>query len=135
MARPAVMVTCILAFWLGRFFGARPPTTARRRASAAKVQAEKDRKEREAAAVTPNTRLAIYWPADKEFYPCVVKERFSDGRLSLLYDSARFATTKERFPQSTAIDPEVRRILNRTNQNVQPWNPDEAIQEVHRRGY
>lgn len=42
---------------------------------------------------------------------------------------------KERFPQSTAVDPEVRKILNRANQDVQPWNPDEAIQEVHRRGY
>jgi DNA mismatch repair protein MSH6 len=42
---------------------------------------------------------------------------------------------EESFPQSTAINPEVRKILNRTNQNVHPRNPDEAIQELHRRGY
>eukprot|EP00804_Cyclotella_cryptica_P002275 CCRYP_004013-RC/>CCRYP_004013-RC protein AED:0.05 eAED:0.05 QI:159/1/1/1/1/0.85/7/1379/1047 len=54
--------------------------------SAARIKAKKDQIEKDVAAVTPNTRLAIYWPADKEFYPCVVKERFSDGRFSLLYD-------------------------------------------------
>lgn len=42
---------------------------------------------------------------------------------------------KEHFPKSTAIDANVRRMLDRTNIEVKPWDVNEALAEVHRRGY
>lgn len=41
----------------------------------------------------------------------------------------------ERFPKSTAVSADVRRILDRTNIDVRPWDANEAVQELHRRGY
>jgi hypothetical protein len=42
---------------------------------------------------------------------------------------------KERFPKSTAVDANVRRMLDRTNMDVKPWDVTDALGEVHRRGY
>eukprot|EP00579_Thalassiosira_antarctica_P005316 CAMPEP_0201877944 /NCGR_PEP_ID=MMETSP0902-20130614/9223_1 /ASSEMBLY_ACC=CAM_ASM_000551 /TAXON_ID=420261 /ORGANISM="Thalassiosira antarctica, Strain CCMP982" /LENGTH=1501 /DNA_ID=CAMNT_0048405489 /DNA_START=26 /DNA_END=4528 /DNA_ORIENTATION=+ len=41
----------------------------------------------------------------------------------------------ERFPKSTAVNPADRQKLDRVNSDVQPWNGDEALRELHRRGY
>lgn len=41
----------------------------------------------------------------------------------------------ERFPKSTAVNADVRRMLDRTNADVRPWDANEAVRELHRRGY
>lgn len=41
----------------------------------------------------------------------------------------------ESFPKSTAIDPNDRRILERTAGQVRPWDVDETLQEIHRKSY
>jgi DNA mismatch repair protein MSH6 len=40
----------------------------------------------------------------------------------------------ESFPQSTAIDPQIRKQLGRPSR-VHPWDVTETLQELHRRGY
>ena len=40
----------------------------------------------------------------------------------------------ESFPRSTALDQEIRKQLERSG-NVQPWHVEQALEEVHRRGY
>jgi len=42
---------------------------------------------------------------------------------------------KERFPKSTAVSNEVRRTLDRDNMNIQPWDANDAVQELHRKAY
>jgi DNA mismatch repair protein MSH6 len=42
---------------------------------------------------------------------------------------------KESFPKSSAIDSEVRRKMERKSPTVQPWNVEETLEELHRRGY
>ena len=42
---------------------------------------------------------------------------------------------KERFPKSTAVDADVRRMLDRSNVDVKPWDVNEALGELHRRCY
>lgn len=42
---------------------------------------------------------------------------------------------KERFPKSTAVDDHVRRMLDRSNADIKPWDVNEALGELHRRGY
>ena len=39
----------------------------------------------------------------------------------------------ESFPKSTAVDPAVRRRMERGK--VKPWDPEQTIKELHRRGY
>ena len=39
----------------------------------------------------------------------------------------------ESFPKSTAVDPAVRRSMERGK--VKPWDPEQTINELHRRGY
>lgn len=41
----------------------------------------------------------------------------------------------ESFPQSNAIDADVRSYLQRPSQHVKPWHKDETLRELHRRGY
>ncbi|KAL7540077.1 hypothetical protein ACHAXR_009839 [Thalassiosira sp. AJA248-18] len=41
----------------------------------------------------------------------------------------------ERFPKSTAIKSDVRRMLDRVNTDIQPWDGQEAVKELHRRRY
>lgn len=41
----------------------------------------------------------------------------------------------ESFPRSTAIDANIRRRLDRNNGKVHPWDVDETLKELHRRGY
>lgn len=41
----------------------------------------------------------------------------------------------ESFPKSTALDPDVRRQLERSGGNVRPWNVEETLEEIHRRAY
>ena len=44
--------------------------------------------------------------------------------------------TCERFPKSTAVTAEVRDRLDRGgNGEIRPWDADETVREVHRRGY
>ena len=42
---------------------------------------------------------------------------------------------KEHFPKSTAINAENCRMLNRTSADVKPWDPNETVRELHRKGY
>jgi DNA mismatch repair protein MSH6 len=42
---------------------------------------------------------------------------------------------KEKFPKSTAVDADVRRMLDRSNVDVKPWDVNEALGELHRKGY
>lgn len=41
----------------------------------------------------------------------------------------------ERFPKSTAVNADVRRMLDRTSVDVEPWDGNEAVRELHRKGY
>ncbi|CAB9521407.1 protein MutS [Seminavis robusta] len=41
----------------------------------------------------------------------------------------------EAFPKSTALDPSIRRKLDRNNGKAQPWNVEETMAELHRRQY
>jgi DNA mismatch repair protein MSH6 len=41
----------------------------------------------------------------------------------------------ERFPKSTAVNVDIRRMLDRTNVDVKPWDANEAVRELHRKGY
>eukprot|EP00557_Chaetoceros_sp_GSL56_P011381 CAMPEP_0176479518 /NCGR_PEP_ID=MMETSP0200_2-20121128/1784_1 /TAXON_ID=947934 /ORGANISM="Chaetoceros sp., Strain GSL56" /LENGTH=1447 /DNA_ID=CAMNT_0017875571 /DNA_START=124 /DNA_END=4464 /DNA_ORIENTATION=+ len=41
----------------------------------------------------------------------------------------------ETFPQSNAIDADVRSYLQRPSQHVKPWDKEETLRELHRRGY
>jgi len=41
----------------------------------------------------------------------------------------------ERFPRSTAVSLEVRKMLDRTSADVHPWDATEAVKELHRRSY
>jgi hypothetical protein len=41
----------------------------------------------------------------------------------------------ERFPKSTAVNADVRRMLDRTNVDIKPWDANEAVRELHRKGY
>lgn len=43
--------------------------------------------------------------------------------------------TKESFPKSTAIDANIRRMIERINPTVRPWDVEETLEELHRRGY
>lgn len=49
-------------------------------------------------------------------------------RVEMIHD-------KEGFPKSTAINPEIRRRLERSAGKVHPWDVQETLQEVHRRRY
>lgn len=42
---------------------------------------------------------------------------------------------KESFPNSTAVEQKDRQFLERTNKEIHPWSSEEAIKEVHRKGY
>lgn len=42
---------------------------------------------------------------------------------------------KENFPKSNALDSEARKVLNRTQQNISPWNAEDGVKELHRRAY
>jgi DNA mismatch repair protein MSH6 len=42
---------------------------------------------------------------------------------------------KERFPKSTAVDDDVQRMLDRSNADIKPWDVNETLGELHRRGY
>jgi len=44
-------------------------------------------------------------------------------------------STFETFPKSTAIDPEVRRKMERPKTNIQPWDVKETVAELHRKAY
>jgi DNA mismatch repair protein MSH6 len=41
----------------------------------------------------------------------------------------------EIFPQSNAIDADARSYLQRPSQHVKPWDKEETLRELHRRGY
>jgi DNA mismatch repair protein MSH6 len=41
----------------------------------------------------------------------------------------------EKFPMSFAVDPNDRRMLERVKSDVHPWDSDEALKEIHRKGY
>jgi DNA mismatch repair protein MSH6 len=41
----------------------------------------------------------------------------------------------EQFPQSTALDPEIRRKLDRPLSQIHPWDVSETLDELHRRRY
>jgi len=41
----------------------------------------------------------------------------------------------EMFPKSTAVDPAIRKQMERRSSHVKPWDVDETLQELHRRGY
>jgi DNA mismatch repair protein MSH6 len=41
----------------------------------------------------------------------------------------------ESFPKSTAVDLDIRRRLERSNGEVHPWEAQETLKEIHRRGY
>lgn len=41
----------------------------------------------------------------------------------------------ETFPQSTAVDATIRRKLHRNNGRVKPWDAEETLNELHKRGY
>ena len=41
----------------------------------------------------------------------------------------------ETFPRSTALDPEIRKKMERPRSTVHPWDVKETIDELHRRGY
>ena len=41
----------------------------------------------------------------------------------------------ESFPKSTALDPQHRHKLQRRTTNVHPWDVNETLEELHRRGY
>ena len=44
--------------------------------------------------------------------------------------------SRERFPKSTAIAADVRQCLDRGgNAEIRPWDVDETVRELHRRGY
>lgn len=59
--------------------------------------------------------------------------------LSLLKSYSNFRVEivrpKEHLPKSTAVDPSIRQQLDRPNNPAQPWDVQETIQELHRRGY
>ena len=42
---------------------------------------------------------------------------------------------KERFPKSTAIKADDRKMLDRLTSDVRPWDGNECVRELHRRGY
>ena len=43
---------------------------------------------------------------------------------------------RERFPKSTAVAADIRQSLDRGgNADVKPWDADETVRELHRRGY
>ena len=46
-----------------------------------------------------------------------------------------FIQTKESFPKSTALDPDIRLKMERKTSNVHPWDIQETLDELHRRGY
>ncbi|EED94258.1 MutS family, partial [Thalassiosira pseudonana CCMP1335] len=39
------------------------------------------------------------------------------------------------FPKSNALDSEARKVLNRTQQNISPWDAEDGVKELHRRAY
>ena len=41
----------------------------------------------------------------------------------------------ESFPRSTAVDVSIRKKMERPTNEVQPWNNDETLQELHRQAY
>jgi len=41
----------------------------------------------------------------------------------------------ESFPKSTAVDPQVRRKMERSSNMVHPWDVEETLKELHRRQY
>lgn len=62
--------------------------------------------------------------------------------LSLLRSSQAASGTKietihakENSPKSSAIDNDVRRRMERLSPTVQPWNVEDTLKELHRRGY
>jgi hypothetical protein len=40
----------------------------------------------EAAKLPVGTRLLVFWPLEKDYHPCVIKEHMSNGNVKLLYD-------------------------------------------------
>jgi len=43
--------------------------------------------------------------------------------------------SSERFPKSTAVNADVRKMMDRVTSDVRPWDTRECIGELHRRGY
>ena len=41
----------------------------------------------------------------------------------------------ETFPQSNALDPEIRSRLQRPSSKIKPWDKEQTVAELHRRGY
>jgi len=85
------------------------------------------------------TLLASFGPSE------VLYEGGANGAsrtlISLLKSSCPHNTTfksvqpVEMFPKSFAIDPNDRRMLERVKSGVHPWDSDEALKELHRKGY
>jgi DNA mismatch repair protein MSH6 len=46
-----------------------------------------------------------------------------------------FIQAKEVFPKSTALDPDVRKKMERKTSYLHPWDTQETLVELHRRGY
>lgn len=75
----------------------------------------------------------------------VLYEAGSDGASKVLLNFLRSACpancviepvhATERFPKSTAVNAEDRRMLDRLTSEVRPWDANEAVRELHRRGY
>jgi hypothetical protein len=74
------------------FFSKKPkfPSPPAQPSTAEKAQLSA--KAAEAAKLPVGTRLSVYWPHDEEYYPCVIKERKSDGRVLLHYDDGEEET-------------------------------------------
>ena len=51
------------------------------------------------------------------------------------YTIVKFLQPVEKFPKSFAVELNDRRALERGNSNVHPWDADEALKELHRKGY
>jgi len=41
----------------------------------------------------------------------------------------------ESFPRSNALDPDIRLRMQRPSSNIKPWDQEQTIEELHRRGY
>lgn len=91
--------------------------------------------------------VLIKWFAYTVFISQILVEGGKDGAspqlLSLLRSAGSNGGTPrvekinrvENFPSSTAVDLEIRKKLQRRTASVQPWDIDETLAELHRRGY
>ena len=91
-----------------------------------------------------NTLLAAFGPSEILVQAGEENESASPTLLSLIkaYQANSRNVTRvetvlctESFPKSTALDSTHRRLLERKTPYVHPWDVEETIQELHRRGY